>query len=164
MMETTARHGLPLLVPGQAQKEFFHNEALTIADMAMHVCVEEADRPEPPLDPSAGQCWIVGAEPSGDWSGHAAAIAMYTTGGWRFLQPVQGMMAWNMEAGHWLHWNGLAWSSLFPVAALQIGGVQVVGTRQPAIATPAGGTVVDEEAREAVAAIIAALMSHGMIE
>lgn len=33
-METTARLGLPLLAPGQAQKELFHNEALALVDAA----------------------------------------------------------------------------------------------------------------------------------
>lgn len=164
MMETTARHALPLLIPGQAQKEFFHNEALMIADMAMNPSVEEAARSEPPADPVVGQCWIVGDGATGAWSGHADDIAMYSGSGWRFLSPIPGTMAWNKEEAHWLHWTGETWSPDFPVAALRIGGVQVVGERQPGIVLPAGGGTIDGEARAAIEAIVAALMSHGLIE
>jgi hypothetical protein len=163
-METTARHALPLLIPGQAQKELFHNEALTIADMAMNPCVEQAPRADPPADASPGQCWIVGREPSGAWSGQADNIVMHTASGWRFLSPLPGYIVWNKESGLWLHWTGEAWSDCFPVAALRIGGDQVVGGRQPGIALPAGGASIDGEARTAIAAIVAALMSHGLIE
>jgi hypothetical protein len=38
----------------------------------------------------------------------------------------------------------------------------VVGARQPAIAAPAGGTTIDAEARNAVAALLAVLKSHGL--
>ena len=47
--------------------------------------------------------------------------------------------------------------------AVAIGGVPVVGARQPAIATPTGGTVVDAEARATVAQLLAALRAHGLI-
>ena len=45
-----------------------------------------------------------------------------------------------------------------------IGGQQVVGARQAAIAAPAGGTTADAEARACLSAILGALKSHGLIE
>jgi hypothetical protein len=39
-MSTTARFALPLIAPGQAQKEVYHNEALTAVDAALHACIE----------------------------------------------------------------------------------------------------------------------------
>jgi hypothetical protein len=39
-----------------------------------------------------------------------------------------------------------------------------VGPRQPGIAPPAGGATLDVEARSAIAAILAALTAHGLIE
>jgi hypothetical protein len=47
---------------------------------------------------------------------------------------------------------------------VQISGKQVVGPRQPAIAAPSGGTVVDGEARSAIGAILAALATHGLLD
>jgi hypothetical protein len=49
-------------------------------------------------------------------------------------------------------------------SALLIGGEQVVGVRAAAIASPAGGAVVDAEARAALGAILAAMRAHGLIE
>jgi hypothetical protein len=39
----------------------------------------------------------------------------------------------------------------------------VVGARQPPVPSPSGGTIIDAEARVAIAQISAALMSHGLI-
>jgi hypothetical protein len=47
---------------------------------------------------------------------------------------------------------------------VRIGGKTVVGPRQPGIAPPAGGATLDVEARSAIAAILAALTAHGLIE
>ena len=40
-MSTTVRFALPLIAPGQAQKEAYHNEALAAIDAALHACVED---------------------------------------------------------------------------------------------------------------------------
>jgi hypothetical protein len=49
-------------------------------------------------------------------------------------------------------------------ASLVIGGQQVVGDRVAAVESPAGGTVVDAEARSTINAILDALRQHGLIE
>ena len=49
-------------------------------------------------------------------------------------------------------------------ARLLIDGEQVVGSRLPAVAGLSGGSVVDAEARAAVAAIIDRLVTHGLID
>jgi hypothetical protein len=43
-------------------------------------------------------------------------------------------------------------------------GKKVVGERQPPVPSPSGGTTIDEEARVAIAAVTAALKSHGLID
>jgi hypothetical protein len=165
MADMTPRFALPFIIPGQAQKELFHNEALTRIDLALHPAVEGAPAAEPPADPEEGKCWIVGAEASGGWSGRDAMLAMWTEGGWRFVAPAPGTSAWNKQAGLPLLYDGLAWREGDLVCAgLKVGGVQVVGPRQPAVPSPSGGTIIDAEARAAIAAITAALMSHGLIE
>ena len=47
-MDASARLALPFLVPGQAQKEFFHNEALQLLDIIVQPAVEGAARNDPP--------------------------------------------------------------------------------------------------------------------
>jgi hydrogenase maturation factor HypE len=75
------------------------------------------------------------------------------------------MSVWNKADGLGLRYGGTAWSGgELTGSSLRIGGVQVVGNRLPAIASPSGGTIIDAEARAAISAVIAALMSHGLID
>ena len=165
MAEASARFALPLLVPGQAQKELYHNEALTVIDATLHASAEAGPQTEPPAAPAPGQSWIVAAGAIGSWSGQEGALASWTAGGWRFVPPREGMMVWNKAVGCWLHWTGTGWSDGYlPATALRIDGQQVVGNRQPAVPNPSGGTIIDAEGRAAIAAVIATLKSHGLIE
>jgi hypothetical protein len=165
MSETTTRFGLPFILPGQAQKELFHNEALALVDAALHAAVEGAPLDAPPDSPALGQAWLVGAGATGPWSGRSGSIATWTSGGWRFIAPVPGMLAWNRAEGHFLFWTGGSWTQgELPVGSLTVGGKKVVGERQPAVPSPSGGTIIDEEARAAIAALTATLKSHGLTE
>jgi hypothetical protein len=164
MTDASARFALPLLQRGQAQKEMFHNEALTLIDALLHPVVEAMGETAPPAQPTPGQGWIVGESPGGDWVGKAGHIAVWTVGGWRFAAPVAGMTAWIAGAKVWAVHDGATWTSGdLPASRLSIGGQQVVGPRQPAIADPAGGTSIDGEARATLAAVLVALRTHGLI-
>lgn len=165
MADTTRRFELPFILPGQAQKELFHNEALVRIDLALHPAVEGAPAGEPPPGPAEGQCWIVAEPADGDWEGRAGQLAMWTEGGWRFVAPAPGTIAWNKAAGLPLLWDGAQWrEGSLVCAGLIINGVQVVGARQAAVPSPSGGTIIDAEARASINALTAALMSHGLIE
>ena len=165
MSETSARFALPFLMAGQAQKEIFHNEALVAVDALLHPAVEGAPAADPPAAPLSGQGWIVASAATGAWSGREDQLAIWTSGGWRFAAPVAGMLAWNKAAGTWLRWTGAEWSDgTLPATALLIGGQQVVGPRLPELPSPSGGTVIDAEARSALAAVIATLKSHGLTD
>ena len=59
MADMTPRFALPFILPGQAQKELFHNEALVRIDLALHPAVEGAPAAAPPADPEEGRCWVV---------------------------------------------------------------------------------------------------------
>jgi hypothetical protein len=165
MIDATARFALPFILPGQAQKEVFHNEALALVDAALHACVEGDPTDVIPSGPVPGESWIVGAGAAAEWAGHADNLATWTDSGWRFVAPVRGMTVWNVDAGYRLHWTGTAWSDgKWPAAALTVGGQQVVGPRLESISSPSGGTIIDAEARAAVNAVIVALRTHGLIE
>lgn len=165
MSDATPRFGLPFILPGQAQKELFHNEALTAADALLHPSVESSALATPPADPQTGQSWLVGAPAQGTWAGKDRHLATWSVGGWRFAAPLEGMQIWDKGASLRRTWFGSAWSDGdVQCSRLVIGGLQVVGERQSAVPSPSGGTIIDAEARGAVAGLIVALRSHGLID
>jgi hypothetical protein len=165
MSEMSPRHQLPFILPGQAQKELFHNEALVLVDLALHPAVEGGPLAAPPAQPEDGQCWIVAAGATDAWAGKGEQLAMWTDGGWRFLEPVIGTTVWDKAQSLPLRRTAEGWGQgELSCSAVHVGGQQVVGARLPALPSPSGGTVIDVEARAAIAAITAALMSHGLTE
>lgn len=164
MTDATARIALPLLQPGQAQKEMYHNEALARLDMTAQAAVLAADTDAPPSDPSPGDCWIIGGSPSGAWTGHADALACWSESGWRFVSPFEGMRAWVADSHAFALFSGGAWRVGEAYGRLIVDGVQVVGPQADAIEDPFGGSTVDAEAREAISAILAALREHGLVD
>jgi len=149
-MSASARLSLPFLSPGQAQKEFFHNEALQTLDLLVAPAVEEGPRDAPPASPTIGACYLVGASPSGDWVGKSMCIAGYTSGGWRLIQPTEGMTAYVKSTGQTATYREGAW--------------EIAGGQVAAIPGPSGGSNVDVEARAAIDQVLAALRHHGLIE
>lgn len=162
--EFTARLALPLLSAGQAQKEVTHNEALALLDLFAQPVVMAVGLDTPPSAPIAGQCWIAGAAPTGLWAGHAEYLVGWTDGGWRFCAPAPGMRAWSIADASEAWFDEAGWSvGTLRGLRVEIEGKQVVAAQQPAISMASGGGVVDVEARNALAAILAALHTHGLI-
>lgn len=164
-MTTTTRFALPLLHAGQAQKEMFHNEAVAGIDVLLHPEVEAVGIDAPPAAPEPGQAWIVGTAPSGEWAGHANEIACWTDGGWRFAVPRPGTAVWAESLAQPVRYRvGTGWQiGVISASRVEVDGVQVIGARGEAVATPTGGAIVDEQARTAIAGILDALRAHGLI-
>lgn len=164
MPDQSARFALPFIDPGQSQKEMTHNEALATLDAALQPSVQAVGTQTPPPSPTIGAQWIVGSAPTDAWVGQAQAIATWTTGGWRFVPPVEGMSAWSVADDLLARFTEGKWRIGEVVAArVLVGGVQVVGAQTAAVAPPTGGTVIDVEARSTLAAILASLATHGLI-
>lgn len=164
MDDRSARLALPLLAAGQAQKEVTHNEALALLDLLVQPVVQAAGNDDPPAAPIAGRCWIVGALPTGEWTGQAGAIAGWTAGGWRFAAAVEGMSAWVVEGSAIARFSEGAWQiGTLAGSRLVIDGVPVTGPQAAAIGAPTGGSVIDVESRAALSALLSALRTHGLI-
>ena len=108
-MSSTPRLAVPFLSPGQAQKEFFHNEALQTLDTLVAAAVEEPPRASPPASPPLGVCYIIDGSPTGAWAGKAQCIAAFTSGGWRFISPFEGVTAYVRSTGTYATYRAAAW-------------------------------------------------------
>jgi hypothetical protein len=135
----TGRHQLPFLVVSQAQKELTHNEALARIDALLHPVVQQQLAvPPSPVDADIGKCWLIATGATGAWTGKSGQLALWIGGGWRYLAPVEAMRIRSTANGTDLIWTGGQWITA------------------PTIAFPVDGSVIDVEARAA----IAALLSH----
>lgn len=163
--DATPRLRLPLLHAGQAQKEMDHNEALVLLDLAVQPAVVAIGLDVPPSQPAAGECWIVGGDPVGAWAGQAHALAGWTAGGWRFVAPRPGMAAWRSTDGLTVRYAGGAWhAGKVQGAALFLNGQELLSAPQAPIGTPAGGEIIDHQAREALEAVLETLRIHRLIQ
>ena len=164
-MGATPRLALPFLSAGQAQKEFYHNEALQTLDMLVGGAVEEGPRADPPATPALGAGYIVGASPTGAWAGKSGYLAAFTSGGWRFVTPTDGISAYVKAVGAWATYRLGNWEiGTLRGSQLIVNGQQVVGGRCAAISSASGGTTIDAQARTAIDQILAALRQHGLID
>ncbi len=135
--------GLPLLIAGQAQKEFFVNEALCVLD-ALNARAVTASQPAPPAAAAAGASYRITAPATGAWAGQENRVAVMIGGDWRFIAPAEGWLLFDRAAGRLLIYR----SQWQPAAV---------------VAVPAGGSVIDTEARATLASLITALQSLGVL-
>ena len=163
-MSATPRLSLPFLSAGQAQKEITHNEALQALDCLVAGAVEEPSTVTPPAAPVLGACYIVDQSPTGAWTGMSHCVAGWTSGGWRFIQPIDGMTFYVRSTSTWTVFRSGAWEvGIVRGDALILGGEQVVGPRLAGIPSASGGTTVDAEARAVLDEVLNALRQHGLI-
>ena len=130
------------MLAGQAQKEFTVNEALARLDLLVNPAVA-SERNDPPPAPVAGQCYLVGSDPTAEWTGHADAIAGWDGTQWTFVDPLAGLTVRDLSSG---------------VLRIYSGGWKTFA----APTMPTGGTTIDTAAREAITQLIAQLKSFGI--
>lgn len=138
---TTPKLGLPRLFAGQGQKEFFVNEALSLLDGLVHLSVEGSVK-SPPITPIVGECWIIGVNATGEWSGLDTKLALVGEGGWIIVEPSVGMKAFDKSLMQYQVFDGTWQYAPEPVV-------------------PQSGTTIDVEARAAIAELVAALRTFG---
>ena len=136
------RFAMPLLFAGQSQKEVTVNEALLLSDLLLHPVVEGIVT-SPPASPTAGSCWIVGPGAVGAFAAKDASIAAWTDGGWRFITPRDGLRVFDRGRG---------------AERLFLAGWRIA----TAPAAASGGTVIDVQARSAIASLITLLKDTGI--
>ncbi len=106
-MPDTAKLGLPLVAPAQAQKHVTVNESLTRLDALVHLSLASLGGAVAPSSPAEGEVHSVGAGATGVWAGQDGKLAVYANGGWVFLDPQPGWQGWSGSAR--VQFDGLDW-------------------------------------------------------
>lgn len=96
----------------------------------------------PPGSPANGDRYIVGAAPTGAWTGQANAISVWTTdnptapsGNWEFYAPKTGWLVYSVADAAFFMWSGSAWT------AFSTGGVTSLNSLAGALTIEAGTNV-----------------------
>ena len=112
MPDQTPNLALPFIMPAQAQKHVTHNEAIERLDMIVQLTLEASDAVTPPAQALEGQAWALAASPGGDWAGQGGQIATWRGGGWLYVAPREGWMAWVKDATELQVFTGATWDTL----------------------------------------------------
>jgi hypothetical protein len=112
MPDQTPNLSLPFIMPSQAQKHVTHNEAIELLDTIVQLALEDTGANSPPGSPVEGQAWALGASPVGAWSGQGGRIATFSGGGWLFVTPRTGWLAWVKDVEELRVMNAGAWVTL----------------------------------------------------
>lgn len=141
MADDTDILGLPLILPGQAQKHVTHNEAIAALDVMVQLAVLDSDRQSPPVTALAGDRHVVAAGGLGEWSDQSGKIAVLRDGGWIFYTPNPGWQAYDLSRKELLIFDGLTWSAQSSLglnfASLGIGGAMADATNRLAVSAAA---------------------------
>ncbi len=139
MSDTTARLGLPMIAPAQAQKHVTHNEALLILDGITQLVLESVAGDTPAANPAKGEVHATGANPAGAWSGQAGRLARWDGGAWIFAAPQEGWRAWDRPGARDLVFQGGTWT----VPQVQVQNATGVGINTTSDATNALSVAAD---------------------
>ncbi|ENT06779.1 DUF2793 domain-containing protein [Brucella sp. 63/311] len=126
-MDETPNLKLPYILPSQAQKHVTHNEALRMLDAIVHLGVKSWSLGDAPSSPAEGDRYIVAAQASGAWAGKDGMVAFFIDGGWLFVIPATGWLAYVADEALLLVFDGSLWknsSSVPDELSLSMLGVQ----------------------------------------
>jgi hypothetical protein len=112
-MTTSTHLKLPFILPAQAGKHITHNEAIAALDTLAQLAVIDRDLATPPIDPDAGDRYIVGASPTDAWTGKSDQIAAWDGAAWQFHAPQPGWLAFLIDENGLVAWSGGAWQATF---------------------------------------------------
>jgi hypothetical protein len=83
----------------------------SLIDLLLHPFVETMNETAPPIIPTIGLSYIIGANATGDWTGKDNNLAVYTEFGWLFCEPlVRGIRVGSAAPAGWFFWDGEQWT------------------------------------------------------
>lgn len=111
----TPNINLPTTPSGATNISAAYNDAMQLIDALLHLAVEDKDLSAPPVTVAGdiGKRWIIGAAPTGDWSGEAGNIALCTGENlWRIIKSKEGFEAWVIDEGAKYRYKSGAWTAV----------------------------------------------------
>ncbi|MGZ9809197.1 DUF2793 domain-containing protein [Pseudoroseicyclus sp. H15] len=114
MPDTSPRLSLPYMQAAQAQKHVTHNEALQLLDALVALRIKSFGAASPPTSPAAGDVHAVGSGATGAWAGQSSKLAISANGGWAFVAPQEGWLAWDLAEGSFALFQGGSWAAWAP--------------------------------------------------
>jgi hypothetical protein len=115
---TTPILGMQELIASQTQPHIPINTALRVLEANSQISVL-AVQVDPPLTAAEGDRYIVDGSaspgPTGDWAGHENELAVVIGGGWTFLAPLDGWIAYSVGAARFYFYDSTVpgWVALF---------------------------------------------------
>ncbi|WP_316014552.1 DUF2793 domain-containing protein [Roseobacter sp. HKCCA0434] len=106
-MTETTNLTLPMVQAAQAQKHVTVNAALSRLDMLVQLRLAGVAVETPPV--TVAGVYAIGPAPTGDWAGQAGKVALGINGGWEFVVPQAGWLAWDMTGEVLRRFDGAAW-------------------------------------------------------
>lgn len=95
----------------QANKEISHNTALRQIE-GRTIGVLSRTTTTPPGSPAAGDCYIIPASATGEWSGKTDQLAHFYGGVWNYWTPNAPVRLWVADDQVITLWDGAAWVDL----------------------------------------------------
>ncbi|WP_299151794.1 DUF2793 domain-containing protein [uncultured Tateyamaria sp.] len=114
MTEQSTRLSLPLIQPSQAQKHVTHNSALEILDAVAQLNVLSREANTPPTLTEEGTVFALGAAPQAVWAGHPNEVAIWSNGGWLFVEPREGWVLYDQADDVICVRKGAVWEPVTP--------------------------------------------------
>ncbi|RKE72594.1 DUF2793 domain-containing protein [Pseudorhodoplanes sinuspersici] len=115
-MTNSLHLALPYIAAAQAQKHVTHNEALRILDALVMLAVDDRDLSSPPGAPAEGSRYLVKPAGSGGFAGKDNQIAHFRDGAFAFFAPQPGWIAYVIDEGVTLVFDGSNWVPLLGAA------------------------------------------------
>nr|WP_051410161.1 DUF2793 domain-containing protein [Mesorhizobium sp. LNHC220B00] len=110
-MTTSNRLGITELAETQNNRSVTVNEAIAKleAGATCFAAISIGDT-APPGSPADGDLYVLGASPTGAWSGQGKHVAVYYNAAWFFLPPIEGALAYAQDDNAYYFYSGSAWS------------------------------------------------------
>lgn len=129
-MTTSPDLGIPFIDQQQAQPEVTHNEALLLLQAVLNGVISVGLN-TPAVGPTIGDSYVLGAAPTGTWSGRANCIAIWSGTAWDFIPgetsagtPItmgarqEGLRVWNKALDRMYVWTGSEWVQAIAIATV----------------------------------------------